>query len=365
MLKGLTIKFFKRFKTLDLKMSNLTVLTGANGAGKTSVIHALLVLRKAARLLNYQSVPLNDGDGLELGYALDVLNTNAEDNVVKLSIAEGDNYQWIFSISDNESDKALTVAERPENYAGILASTGSGFTYLCAERYGPRDVLTSSSERVENLNIGVHGEYCAQVLAEKSSHKIPLPFCFPNPDVPKLLLQQVEAWMAYVVRPVHIDANQIPGTLATRLRFKEPGATSGETRPTNMGFGVSYALPIIVAGLCSEPGALLIIENPEAHLHPAGQSRIGEFLARVAGGGCQVILETHSDHVINGIRRYAVTEDSTLDSDKTIIYYFDDQEVPSTISIKKTGQLSNWPKGFFDQAQKDLANLARMQRGAK
>ena len=83
-------------------------------------------------------------------------------------------------------------------------------------------------------------------------------------------------------------------------------ALADRMRPTNMGFGVSYALPVITAGLLAPAGSLLVVENPEAHLHPAGQSRVGRFLAHLAASGVQVVAETHSDHVLNGVRLAAV-----------------------------------------------------------
>src|SRR5438046_1441121 len=77
---------------------------------------------------------------------------------------------------------------------------------------------------------------------------------------------------------------------------------SSEYRPTNVGFGITYALPIVVSILSARPGSLVIIENPEAHLHPRGQVRMGELLSLASTAGIQVLIETHSDHVLNGIR---------------------------------------------------------------
>jgi predicted ATPase len=125
-----------------------------------------------------------------------------------------------------------------------------------------------------------------------------------------------------------------------------------------MGFGVSTALPILVAGLVAERNGLLVIENPEIHLHPAGQSAIGEFLAKVAADGVQVLVETHSDHVINGMRR-AVAE-SELPARDAVLHYFDD--AVTEIAVDERGKLSTWPAGFFDQIDRDLGAIALRQR---
>jgi predicted ATPase len=116
-------------------------------------------------------------------------------------------------------------------------------------------------------------------------------------------------------------------------------------RPTNMGFGVSYALPIVLGALTAANGGLIIIENPEAHLHPAGQSQMGIFLARMASAGVQVIAETHSDHVLNGVRR-AIGE-GVLSSEDAIVHFFGEVDVDA-LAFTPTGgdvQLASWILG--------------------
>ncbi len=97
-------------------------------------------------------------------------------------------------------------------------------------------------------------------------------------------------------------------------------ATSNQYRATNVGFGITYVLPILVAILSSRAGALLLIENPEAHLHPKGQAEMGALLARAASCGIQVLIETHSDHVLNGIR--VATHDGIIEPQDIQLHYF-------------------------------------------
>lgn len=170
--------------------------------------------------------------------------------------------------------------------------------------------------------------------------------------------------MSELIRPIEIDARWIPETLVTSIRFKEPGMQAEWMRPSNMGFGLSYALPVVVAGLLAQAGGVLVVENPEAHLHPAAQSRMGAFLARIAGDGVQVFVETHSDHILNGIRK-AVAVDRLIAPDQVAVQFFDDRGGDSHIvqlRINDLGQFASWPKGFFDQTPNDLAALARVRR---
>jgi len=143
--------------------------------------------------------------------------------------------------------------------------------------------------------------------------------------------------------------------------------TTDYLRPTNMGFGVSHTLPIIVAGLMAEPGSMLIVENPESHLHPAAQSKIAQFLARIAACGVQVVIETHSDHVLNGIR--LATYYGKISPDDIILHSFESTVEDGAMQIKVTcpqidrdGRIDYWPNGFFDEWEKSLGTLL-MPRG--
>ena len=131
-------------------------------------------------------------------------------------------------------------------------------------------------------------------------------------------------------------------------------------RSVHVGFGLTQVFPIIVAALSRTEGDLLLIENPEVHLHPAGQAMMGCFLAEVAAAGVQVLIETHSDHILNGIRR-AVKAGLLAPEDLAIHFFRDrDSEGEQVISptIDRAGNIDVWPKGFFDQFDKDMNHFA-------
>lgn len=211
----------------------------------------------------------------------------------------------------------------------------------------------------------MQGEFTAQVLALRETRAVSARTTvrpeLHHPDVNSPLPRlQAEAWASDIIRPLRITAQMAVGIMASTVRFTETAYGGEQVRPVNTGFGVSYALPIIVAGLLTEPGDMLLVENPEAHLHPAGQSKLGRFLARVAGSGVQVVMETHSDHVLNGAR-LAVAQDHSIAAADMVVHYFDhDQALP--IRINDQGELSHWPTGFFDQIESDLGRLARARR---
>ena len=105
-------------------------------------------------------------------------------------------------------------------------------------------------------------------------------------------------------------------------------------------------------------GALCLIENPEAHLHPRGQTKMAELAARAAAAGVQVIAETHSDHFLDGIR--IAVRDGLVTPEQVAIHYFSREGNAATAKspkVDKDGRLSEWPEGFFDQHEENLVKL--------
>jgi predicted ATPase len=178
------------------------------------------------------------------------------------------------------------------------------------------------------------------------------------------LKHQVEAWLGeispgtriYTVPHVNLDLVNLEYAFASSL---------GETnhfRATNVGFGITYTLPILVAILSSAPGTLILLENPEAHLHPRGQTKMGELFALAAASGLQILVETHSDHLLNGVR--LAVHSGQIPPNKVVLHYFtrggDAAKVGTTIKspkIDRAGRLDFWPQGFFDESEKILRKL--------
>ncbi len=370
MIAEIRLENFKRFHELKLRTAELTVLTGANGAGKTSVLHSLLLARQMTRQSGQSHVELNGVDSLELGSAEDVIHREAGDEPAAIEVleAEGKHWRWSFRAPENERTLNAAVVDRSPDYEGAIAEPPPQFAYLCAERLGPRDVLGASAANIEELGVGVRGEFVAQVLASFGRSRVRDGRLAIDTAETTLtgLLYQTESWIGRIVRPTQIDAGWFPNTSVTFLRFKTPGLRTEWMRAPNAGFGISYALPVIVAALRAPVGGLLLVENPEAHLHPAGQSAIGAFLAQVAADGVQVFIETHSDHVLNGIRVAVAQGSAVLRERQAAIHFFraEDQQgsAVESLGLRRTGQLTDWPAGFFDQTQVDLSALAARRR---
>lgn len=358
MLKTLELTNFKCFQQQAIDFRPLTLLTGVNSAGKSTVIQSLLLLQQTfAEHWENPEVQLA-GEFINLGLPDDVLNSNAENDIFSIGI-ETD--QTIFSLHATLSNgKFKTECSSRQEQKFAL------FAYLNAERLCPCTFFPVPTELQRSYNaIGNQGEFAAYTLYAFGQTKIPC----ADPSGPNLLAEnaagdsallliQTEAWLSQLGAPVRIQTDRPAGTDAVVLRFSFPDISNTYYRPTNVGFGLTYAMPVFVAALSAPVGTLLIVENPEAHLHPKGQALMGHFLARAAACGIQVIIETHSDHVLNGIR--VAVKQAYIPHDAVQINFFHQHDGTSSIStpkIDKDGHIDQWPEDFFDEWDKQLSEL--------
>lgn len=367
MIQYFDIENFKCFPVRRVQLGKITILAGANSVGKSSVIQTLLLSRIAferLKAVNYEniakiSVPLNGEFLLSLGNTIEVLNREAKENVIRFTYLDTngrDRVQFEFKVEDVESSIYDLQILKIIPTSGNLPDTSlfqEQFHYLNAERIGPRQKYEVVS--MPYLNVGVQGEHSIQVLNDKN-FDIPVNRIY-TPNQPFKLLAQARAWMEFIVPNVSIgDVQSYDKIRTAEIRY-------GDSSPTNVGFGVSYVLPIVLSGLIAAEGAMLIVENPEAHLHPSGQSRIGQFLAFIAAAGVQVVIETHSEHIINGIR--IVTVKGNLKPDDALVNFFshsEDGKIEVTpIHFTKKNDLEKWPVGFFDQSQIDFAQMFELK----
>jgi predicted ATPase len=175
------------------------------------------------------------------------------------------------------------------------------------------------------------------------------------------LLSQTQSWLGEISPGTQINILDSSEMDRVSLQYSF-GLGTSRYRATNVGFGITYTLPVITAILSAKPGALLLLENPEAHLHPKGQARMGSLLAQAAAQDVQIILETHSDHVLNGIR--LAVHGGNLNPDVVRLHFFQrskfqEQTVSEVISpqMNRRGRIDQWPDGFFDEWDNSLELL--------
>jgi predicted ATPase len=228
--------------------------------------------------------------------------------------------------------------------------------YVSADRIGPREFYPKQSF-TDFPNVGRKGEFTANILSKKGQELTPDSLCL-SASATNTVLDQAEAWLSKIFDGGKI---RIDTTAANIVILSINSEGSSKTyKPPNVGFGYSYALPIIVSGLIARSGEILIVENPEAHLHPYAQSQLSNFLSRVSATGVQVFIESHSDHVLNGLR-IAVLDQVVKSADLTVLYF--DRRLSETIKqipVESDGSIKIWPDGFFDQNSADFSRLFKV-----
>ena len=374
MLDQLELHNFKCFRQKRLVLRPLTILCGHNAVGKSSVIQSILLAQQAGGLEpgSRATIPLNGPFGLELGTVGDIFSHAAVERTIEIRIVAGKNISSLECLASDDTweEHFLTASLHGARMPHPLHQhSGLEFAYLSADRQGPRDTQPLQSRPKDQLIIGSRGEFAAEILSRFERHTIRDRVRHPNSSFDSILLQsQLENWMNEWAPGIQLKAETFPGTNIGAIRIRRRHVESEWMRPTNVGFGVSHSLPIVLVGLLAPEGALFIVDSPESHLHPNGQSAMGQFLATVAASGIQVIIETHSDHIVNGARLAAANPEHPLQPDDTIIYQNsatkkDIGEIEE-IHITKTGALDKWPEGFIDQAERDLAKLSRFRKRA-
>lgn len=379
MITGLDISNFKSHKHTSIQLGHLTVLTGINGCGKTSVIQSLLLLRQSF-LKNRLAMGLDLNQPLcNIGIANDALYQMAEHGIIKFVFSTDDNKEYVFEFDAEKGLKDSFIrkyqynetASRIDELDGI-SLFNNDFQYISASRWGGKSIFPKESFAVEvqkqiSQSEG-QGELVAHFLYKYGSENVLNYYDTDEQDLS--LLAQVIYWEQKISPNVTINVETGRDNNSFTIGYGFNGEDE-QTRPIrdlraeNIGFGISYTLPVIVAILSARPGALIIIENPEAHLHPQGQSELAKLISKAASYGVQVIIETHSDHIINGIqiacKEHSENVKKGINNDLVRVYsFFSKVEHVSRIEevvIKSNGLLELQPKGFFDQAENDMYKL--------
>jgi len=370
MIQRLRLQNFKCFEDLSLELGSLTLLAGLNGMGKSTVLQSLLLLRQSylQGLLEETGLALN-GNLVSIGTASDALFEGAIEEEIgfELALKNGDEARWFFKCNKKADVLALNK-DKTKASSEVFSSNlfNKNFHYLQAERVGPRTSYEMSDLLVrQQRQLGTRGEYTAQFLHIYERDNIPNDALAHPQSASNKIRDQVEAWFGVICPGTRLDITSHTDMDLVNLQYsfvrgRQPRSQS--YRSTNVGFGITYTLPILVAILASPPGSLLLLENPEAHLHPKGQASLGDLMALAASCGVQVIVETHSDHVLNGIR--LAVHKKNISPDKVRLYFFERPEQDdlaynevTSLHIDSDGRIDYWPDGFFDEWDKSLEAL--------
>lgn len=177
------------------------------------------------------------------------------------------------------------------------------------------------------------------------------------------LLRSVNRWLAHVGGVRLMPLRRISRTariFEVRLRDTDSGRWANFA---DVGFGIGQAFPVFVEGLRTPPGGMFLVQEPEIHLHPDAQLAMADFLIDLANAGRQVIVETHSEHLLLRVRHRIVDTNGgrrkkgALDRGSVSIVHVekrrDGASRATRLEIDELGQIGKWPANFMEEATEE------------
>lgn len=431
----LSLKDFKCFEEVDIEFGKITLLTGANSSGKSSLIYALLGIMQSKHFPEFFAL---NGKLVNMGGFEDVIRKKSDADHFEITVTfkgeklittwkqngfneqpllidfiyQGSSFNKQISIKDDGSLEVNLSIEK-ESYGKIISMINDKNLHSRLTRWK----LHTFGVLVENIEVDkiLNSDYAIlfeddnivqirysfpdlKLLNETNYHVVPtyedtdfadfnyigsfrLPpertyYSKPNASLVGVngegYIDQIISWeeherelldnLIFEIKELgllsNIETNRMKGG-----RFEvnvKTNKNSSFASLTDVGFGVSQFLPIIVADFQLNDTSCLAVSQPEIHLHPKIQATLGEYFARqIKKTEKQYIVETHSEYLINRLRLLIVKGE--LNPDDVKLYYMEnDGDKTTTYKIELTtdGQIKNAPQGFFDTYEMDVMDIA-------
>ncbi len=370
MINNISLHNFKCFREKqEIPLSQITIMYGKNGRGKSTVAQALLLVGQTMKKQNAIDPLQLIGEMVQMGNyeevrsvlseKTDIMGIGIKTKTEKLEMGFGAYEGKIqlaklkslrFNDENRFEPKSTTDGDSDsQQFTGALSDIKilqdlKDVSYVSANRFGPQNSVLRDDNLLPDW-IGVRGEHVINILSNKGAE----------------FIKEVEHHLSSILSGAALQVSNANSDYLELLMNSVDGSTC--FRPVNVGFGYSFVLPVIVSTLLAKKGSLLIIENPEAHLHPGAQSRLMKFLIEESlKNNLQLIVETHSDHVVNGLR--IAMKQSVMGikpQDAQIVFFSHDnsdtQPQVSIIYCDRYGELSEYPDDFLDEWTKQLVKL--------
>lgn len=291
--------------------------------------------------------------------------------IIVHSVLEESSQEGMSNGKGAQALEAVTNNLYVENLEGAIEQIIQFFTskirYLGPLRADPQAAqrFAPSSELDD---VGAKGEYAAAVYDANHNARIR----WYNPFNEKIergtLIVALDTWARYLGVAYEVKI-QMAGQ--SGVSWQVVHIEGHKALPlTAVGVGISQILPILVMGLLAPDSTLLLVEQPELHLHPGVQAHLGDFFMGLAKCGKQCLIETHSENLVSQLR-YHIVQAGEQKNSGCLIYFVDQDEQGAArfnpIEISSQGNILNWPDGFFDETmlQEDRITAASLKKRAK
>lgn len=358
MLTRIQLENFKSWREVDIRLAPITVLFGTNSSGKTSILQALLLLLQTHEKTRWETVHFGGGanDYVNLGSYRDVVHEHDLSKNIKIGL-EWLRYHNKFAGSGHiriwyENDE-VEVDTGNEELIDMMMEMDSAYInreeaiyYLGPLRQQPERSYLWSGAEPRRIEPSGENTIATLVASERSGDHIHI---------------QVAEWL---VKMELVDAFATKA-LDPEKRFYETLVKIGgiESALVDVGFGVSQVLPVITALFFVPEGSMVLLEQPELHLHPRAQAYLADLFLHVAETRkLQLIIESHSEHLLRRLQRRIAEAESPFASPENIKMYFcekgDNRSTIQSVEVDAYGQIQNWPEGFFGDITGDLEKMA-------
>ena len=413
MITELRARNFKSWEdTGKLRFAPLTGLFGANSSGKTSILQVLLMLKQTAERPSDWNEPLyfgDDGSLVNLGNFDAVIHKHKQDLNLNISVswksstvANINKYIRVHNLKFPSHVEMLppgqdhrAPSEEISFSTNIARAAMNNFYYktdlyrLNVEQpdlfrcYGLRagqtqtvEISSRFEEEFENLfsrilylgplrehprhhytwdgdhpkGIGQDGKKAiSALLSGRVRH-------FSIDEQILKWLQQLELINSYDLRPLS-DTGRDYEFLVKQYKG------GPEVRLTDVGFGVSQVLPVLILCYYAPEGSILILEQPEAHLHPKVQTELADVLIDVVENrNVQIILESHSEYLLSRLQRRIA--EKKIAATNTALYFCEIKDGTSEIEqlkVDEYGNIRNWPQDFFGDVTGELIKKTKVE----
>jgi predicted ATPase len=381
MIKEIQISRFKNLRHTDrLSLGKINLLAGANGCGKSSFCQVLLCLSQTWRKGAMNNL-LPQGIWKSLGNYDDIHYAYDEDPTMEFLLKSDQGIYNEFKLAYRKSFSTPTLGEIENAFVNgkpifddSSSSDESTDGYDHAEE---EESLLSSLSDYPNL-LALRNLYYIAADRKAAPNKetldetTPIDYISPNgSNVLNVLWKYREKGVLPIIEEL------IKKVLEGGMIKLEPNGNDLELtinsvnnsklfRPENVGFGYSYILSVLTALVISKEGSTLIVENPEAHLHPSAQAALTNILIDYANNNnIQLFIETHSDHVLNTLLRAVKDKKNPLARQDVQVLFFASEKTQEghaearvqALEITDSGHIQRPPKKFFEQYAIDLRYL--------